>query len=218
MSLTFSVLCYNKAIKIYLVISNSIILRENKMEILKEINITKDKKLAIWLNIISLPTFFLFSYLFYLLGLKIQHPTIENVTYTIHLGKLFLFVLAILAVVIIHELIHAFFFKLFKPKSKVKFGINWKLGAAYATCPKVTYDRRQMIVISLAPFIIWSLTLTILFGMNLLSFPAYVGIASLHATGCIGDFYYAYLLGIKYARKKILAEDTAVGLIIYSKN
>lgn len=131
MSLTFSVLCYNKAIKIYLVISNSTILRENKMEILKEINITKDKKLAIWLNIISFPTFFLFSYLFYLLGLKIQHPTIENVIYTIHLGKLFLFVLAILAVVIIHELIHAFFFKLFKPKSKVKFGINWKLGAAY---------------------------------------------------------------------------------------
>lgn len=58
MSLTFSVLCYNKAIKIYLVISNSTILRENKMEILKEINITKDKKLAIWLNIISFPTFF----------------------------------------------------------------------------------------------------------------------------------------------------------------
>lgn len=27
------------------------------MEILKEINITKDKNLAIWLNIISLPTF-----------------------------------------------------------------------------------------------------------------------------------------------------------------
>ncbi len=88
--------------------------------------------------------------------------------------------LAILADVIIHKLIHAFFFKLFKPKSKVEFGINWKLGAAYATCPKVTYDRRQMIIISLAPFIIWSLTLTILFGMNLLSFlpmselPAYM--------------------------------------------
>lgn len=98
--------------------------------------------------------FFPIFYLFYLLGLKIQHPTIENVTYTIHLGKLFLFVLAILAIVIIHELIHAFFFKLFKPKSKVKFGINWKLGAAYATCPKVTYDRWQMIVISLALFII----------------------------------------------------------------
>lgn len=136
MSLTFSVLCYNKAIKIYLVISNSTILWENKMEILREINITKDKKLAIWLNIISLPTFFLFFYLFYLLGLKIQHPSIENVTHTIHLEKLFLFVLAILAVVIIHELIHAFFFKLFKPKSKVKFGINWKLGAAYGYLSK----------------------------------------------------------------------------------
>lgn len=96
--------------------------------------------------------FFPIFYLFYLLGLKIQHPTIKNVTYTIHLGKLFLFVLAILAVVIIHELIQAFFFKLFKPKSKVQFGINWKLGAAYATCPKVTYDRWQMIVISLTPF------------------------------------------------------------------
>lgn len=54
--------------------------------------------------------------------------------------------------------------------------------------------------------------------MNLLSFPAYIGIVGLHATGYIGDFYYVYLLGIKYARKKILAEDTAVGLIIYSKN
>ncbi len=188
------------------------------MEILREINITKDKKLAIWLNVISLPTFFLFFYLFYLLGLKIQHSSIENVTYTIHLGKLFLFVLAIFAVVSIHELIHGFFFKLFKLKSKIKFGINWRLGAAYATCPKVTYDRWQMIVISLAPFIVWSIMLTILFGMNLLSFPAYLGIASLHATGCIGDFYYVYLLGIKYGKQKILAEDTAVGLIIYSKN
>lgn len=39
----------------------------------------------------------------------------------------------------------------------------------------------------------------------------------MHAGGCIGDFYYVYLLVFKFKQKGILIEDTLSGLIIYQK-
>lgn len=127
----------------------------------------------------------------------------------------FWFLVGFVVLTIIHELIHGLFFKLFNPENKVKFGIKWKQGMAFATSPGSLYNRGQMFVISLAPFVLISLVLSALFVLGWLNVVYYLLLVSAHAGACIGDFYYAYLFLIKFGKNNILVEDTEMGLRIY---
>lgn len=140
-----------------------------------------------------------------------------EVSGTFNLLDLLLFLLTFIVILIIHELIHGLFFKLFKPENKVIFGIKWWQGMAYASSPGSLYEKRQMLIIGLAPFFIWTLMLTLLFSVKLLTPLVYISLTSLHAAGCVGDFYVVYLLLIKFCGQKILVEDTETGLRIYQK-
>lgn len=85
---------------------------------------------------------------------------------------------------------------------------------AYATSPGSLYNRMQMLVISLAPFVVISLVLIMLVGFGMMNTTLLH--AGNHAcTTCAGDFYYAYLLLVKFAKENIAVEDTETGLIIY---
>lgn len=86
---------------------------------------------------------------------------------------------------------------------------------AYATSPGSLYNRMQMLVISLAPFVVISLGLTMLAGLGIMNITLYFMLATMHAASCAGDFYYAYLLLVKFAKENIAVEDTETGLIIY---
>ncbi|MDG3131792.1 DUF3267 domain-containing protein [Streptococcus suis] len=114
-----------------------------------------------------------------------------------------------------HEVIHGLFFKLFCPENLVKYGIKWKSGMAYATSPGSLYTRMQMLVISLAPFVVISFGLTMVASFEWMDVSIYILLATMHAACCAGDFYYAYLLLVKYGKGSILVEDTENGLIIY---
>ncbi|WP_161946081.1 DUF3267 domain-containing protein, partial [Streptococcus suis] len=103
--------------------------------------------------------------------------------------------------IVVHEAIHGLFFKIFCPENPVKFGFKWKSGMAYATSPGSLYNRMQMLVISLAPFVVISLGLimvAVFWGMDV---SLYLILATMHAAACVGDFYHAYLLLVKFAKE-----------------
>lgn len=185
------------------------------MKLIQEINILESKKLAIVLNLLAIPLWIIFGYVFsWVVVLLSQVVNIKD-SHTFSGWDGLWFFLAFMILLVIHELIHGLFFKAYKPENKVKFGIKWKQGMAYATSPGSQYNRGQMLVISLAPFVLLSLALTILLALGGINVGMYILLASAHAAGCIGDFYYTYLLTIKHRKENILVEDTETGLLIY---
>ncbi|MGT2929407.1 DUF3267 domain-containing protein [Streptococcus dentasini] len=186
------------------------------MRVIQEVNILENKKIVIWLNILTIPLFVMFSFFFEWLGAAIIGS--HAVRFDFGLGKLLLFFLALIAVFFIHEMIHGVFFKLFKPENRVKFGIKWESGMIYATSPGSIYSKKQMLIISLAPFITWTFVFSLLLAVKLMGLAAYVALASIHAAGCVGDLYYAYLMLFKHSGKEISVQDTETGLIIYQSD
>lgn len=183
------------------------------MKLIYEVNIMENKKVVVWLNIFAFLLILPFLHLFSFICFSITG--IQEVQFYFGLWEtlfLFLFMMVLLS---IHELIHGLFFKVFMPQNKVKFGFKWKSGMAYATSPGSLYSRGKMLIIGLAPFVFISLGLTVALVMGWISPIVYTIIASLHAAGCIGDFYYTYLLLIKFGKGNILVEDTETGLLIY---
>lgn len=183
------------------------------MILVDKVDIMGNKRLVLWLNLLALLLFLLFCCLFSTFAFWLR-PT-RQLVFELDLKDLLLLIGAMLLILVIHELIHGLFFKWFKPENKIKFGIKWKSGMAYAISPGSLYSRRQMLVIGLAPFVFWTLVLSLLFAAHFISHPTYIGLVSLHAAGCTGDFYYVWLLLVKHGRGDILAEDTATGLLIY---
>ncbi|WNO77755.1 DUF3267 domain-containing protein [Streptococcus suis] len=178
-----------------------------------EVNIMENKKFVWGLNILAVVLIFPFAILFGMIGswlIANGSQYLELTSSELGWGLLLYFLL-----IAVHEAIHGLFFKIFCPENPVKYGIKWKSGMAYATSPGSLYNRMQMLVISLAPFVVISLGLTMVAGLGWMSMPLYLMLATLHAASCSGDFYYTYLLLIRFAKGNIAVEDTETGLIIY---
>lgn len=188
------------------------------LTLLKKYNIIENKKVIFWLNIATflfIPLFaLLFTFVVYLFyGLKDFSliASIDNQLTSIF--SVLLFFLFLFLIIVIHELIHGLFFKLLNAKAKVHFG--FKNGMAYATSPDTFYSKSRFITISLAPFVIITLGLFSLLSMGLISKFSFIFYASLHASSCVGDFYWVFLLS--RFNEKILVKDTEKGINVYSK-
>jgi len=72
-----------------------------------------------------------------------------------------------------------------------------------------------MLVIILAPFVLISLALTLIYCLHILTATSYIVLASFHAAGCAGDFFLA--VAILRQKGDIAVEDTEVGINIYQK-
>lgn len=147
------------------------------MQLIQRINLMENKKVIFWLNICSILLFILFLPIFSLL-LVIQNKPILTSEATNGWGLLFLGGLFFL-IIIIHEFIHALFFKIFYPKGKVKFG--FKNGMAYAASPNSFYSKRQFFIIGISPFVIITIGLIILLFAKLIPAYFFVLLASIHA-------------------------------------
>lgn len=190
------------------------------MKVIEKIDIMHEKKLVLALNFFAIPLFFFFLFFFSFI-VNLISPNETSFEIVGDLKSIFIFLanlLFFLVILVIHELIHGLFFKLYKPENKLKFGVLPKSMMAYCSSPGSIYKRYQMIIIAIAPFILISLFLTILYSLNIITSLVYIGLASMHASGCVGDFYYLYLLFVKYLKKDILVEDTLSGLIIYEED
>lgn len=181
-----------------------------ELVLLKKINLIENKKLIIWLNVASIPLFILLLFLFQLVPVIANRPIVSE----FDILSILLLVVSLFALLIVHELIHGLFFKMFNPQGQVTFG--FKNGMAYATSPHSFYTKGQFAVIGLAPFILITTGLLLLYAGNLIAAETFIFLGALHGSGCIGDFYWAYLL-VK-SPKDSLVEDTEVGISFYSKN
>ncbi|WP_080874436.1 DUF3267 domain-containing protein [Oceanobacillus timonensis] len=157
-------------------------------------NILKEKKIVIWLNIWSLIIFILV----FTLGIFILPAGAAEIT----ILNLILFLVSMFVLFCFHELIHGTFFKLFAPGSKVKYGM--KSGMLYAANPGNTYGKLPFIVICIMPFIIITCLLTIasLFPIN--AYALYL-LFAVHTAGCVGDFYFIGLLNKPSLKIKTLS-------------
>lgn len=181
------------------------------MKLYKKYNLIENRKVIIWLNVASILCFFLFYFLFERVGMLLI-PIGEEV-FQFSLIHIFLGVGLFILLIIIHELIHGLFFKLFDLKGKVKFG--FKNGMAYATSPNSYYSKGKFSWICLAPFVLITLILYVVTYRQFLPVPIFVIIASMHAASCVGDFYWCYLL-IR-APRNTYVEDTEEGMNLYKK-
>ncbi len=188
------------------------------MTLLKEFNLMENKKVIFWLNVATIPLLFFFSAVFtFVTSLFFGTNAIGSTFTSDNLGSsLFSFVLFFVLffiLIVTHELIHGLFFKLFNREGKVQFG--FKNGMAYAASPNSYYKKSRFIIICLAPFILITTGLFLLLSFDFMTRSSFVLYASLHASACVGDFYWVYLLA--RFKGEILVEDTEEGMKVYSK-
>ncbi|HEM6304162.1 TPA: DUF3267 domain-containing protein [Streptococcus suis] len=178
-----------------------------------EVNIMENKKFVWGLNILAVVLIFPFAFVFGMIGSwLIANGSQYSELVVSEVWLLFPFYILL---IVVHEAIHGIFFKVFCPENPVKYGFKWKSGMAYATSPGSLYNRMQMLVISLAPFVVISLVLTMVAGFGMMNSTLYFMLATMHSVTCIGDFYYTYLLMAKFKEVAVEVAVTEKSLIIY---
>ncbi|MCK1209618.1 DUF3267 domain-containing protein [Streptococcus uberis] len=120
------------------------------MKIIDKVRLQGNKKLLLLLNLFSLPLTYLFFLLFTQIAI-IFKPLINKGT-SINTSGIVTVMGMVMALLVIHELVHGLFYKLFKPKNRIKIGFRLKLMIGYCTSPYSLYPKSQMLVIGLAPF------------------------------------------------------------------
>jgi len=174
------------------------------MELYKELNILENKNLYIKINLFSLVILVVTSIIALLLSLII----FGKIHLTFSISGYFWVVGIFLISLLIHELIHGIFFRIFsKSKAKIKYGFS--KGMLYASNPGEIYTKQHFCIIIIAPFVLNTVIffLLYLFGLNGSVFWI---VFILHTSGCAGDFWYIYEM---ITSPKIThCEDTPVGV------
>jgi hypothetical protein len=156
-----------------------------------EINLKKDKRLAILLNI---GAFIIFIPMFYLLSrfIALVRPDITNFSVTITIGKVLSAIGLVVLVLIIHEIIHGLFFWIFSHGRPV-FALRPLY--AYAGAPTWFFPKRQYAITALGPLIIIGavgLLLLLLAPINWMPMIAFL--VALNTSGAIGDIFVFFRL------------------------
>ena len=117
---------------------------------------------------------------------------------------------------VVHELVHGFFFKQYAPPgAHVTFGANWKLGMLYASAENIVYTRQQYLVIAVAPSIVVTFVLVAI-GIGL-KWPLWTMVAATaHLSGCTGDW--GYIRAIRKDLSITHCEDTSWGVAFYGND
>jgi hypothetical protein len=181
------------------------------------INLSKNRWLAIALNIGALLLFFIFVGGFSYLAMFL-HPNLL-ITFTqmsqLDLASLIMISAFLLIVqAILHEMTHSFFFWLFTER-RPRFTRKWLQAYAYGTAPEDYYLPRNQYVWALsAPFIL--ITLGGLAWLPLTSLdwvPILIFIMAANAAGAIGDLFMAGWMLCQ--PNTTVVRDAGVAVIVY---
>lgn len=142
-----------------------------------EVNLKKDKRLAVILNILAFFVFIVSFILLSIFGTALRSGT-TNISGSISAGAMILLIGLTVFILIVHELIHGFFFWLFS-RSRPVFALRPLY--AYAGAPGWYFPKRQYAITALGPLVIigavglllmllapvsWLLTIAFLVAMN----------------------------------------------------
>lgn len=172
----------------------------------------KNRKFIIGLNLVGLAMLFLFGWIFFRIASAIR-PEIESLALSSVLrgSETLGLLLGLIAVLVIHELVHGFFFWIFTG-DRPKFGLH--ILYAYAAAPGWYLPRNYFLVVGLAPFVCITLV-----GLLLLPFvpfrivPVLVLSLIFNAAGSVGDF--AICGWIASQPKTLMVQDFGPGMTYY---
>jgi hypothetical protein len=156
-----------------------------------EINLKKDKRLAILLNI---GAFIIFIPMFYLLSgfMALVRPDIANYSVTVTIGKVFSAIGLVVFVLILHEIIHGLFFWIFSHGRPV-FALRPLY--AYAGAPTWFFPKRQYAITALGPLIIIGAVGLLLLLLAPISWMLMIVLlVALNTSGAIGDIFVFFRL------------------------
>lgn len=174
-----------------------------------KIDLKANKKLYIGINVASV-----------IVMLAMLLPVIFAYSENIFTGKfdsrfllpLFVF-LFILAYIVLHELVHGIFIRIFSGKWG-NFGFKGTYAYAGSDC---YFNKKSYLIIALAPIVIWGIVLAVLnifMPINYLWFVFYV-VQTMNISGSVGDIYVTAKL-LKES-PDILIKDTGVDMTIFNR-
>lgn len=174
----------------------------------KTVDLQKDKKLALLVNGLAV----LLLLLMFFAANHFQPLSAALRFYFQHWWLFFVFAAAIVAYIVLHELVHGLFIRIFSGK-KARYGFV----GMYAFAGSDSYfDKRSYLIIALAPVVIWGL---VLLALNLLLprewFWFIYWLQIMNISGAAGDFYITWLMTRLPA--DVLTGDAGVSMIIYAK-
>lgn len=178
-----------------------------------EINLAKNPRLALWLNLAGFGLFFLVAAG---LGVFLRAVRPEALAGELRLEGLW-WAVGLLALVVanlvIHELIHGLFFYLFTGAAPV-FAL--RLTYAYAAAPDWYLPRPPYLVVGLAPLVLIDLACLVLIaiGPTAWALPA-AAVAALNTSGAVGDMLIMAL--VLRAAPGCLVNDRGDGVILFEK-
>jgi len=152
----------------------------------EEINLKKNKRLTMLLSLIAL---FVFVASFMLLSIFVSRVRfgVTSVSGDVSLGVVLMLLVLTVMILIVHELIHGFFFWMFS-RSRPVFGIQ--LMYAYAGAPTWFFPRSQYAITALAPLVIigvvglFLMLLVPLWWLLMIAF-----LVALNTSGAVGDVF-----------------------------
>ncbi len=162
----------------------------------KRINLRENVRLAVWLNVAAfgmlIPTIWLL-----LLLIRFTHPDITAFGGLIRLNgstliKLAGVVISLGIVLILHEMVHGFFFWT-ATKTKPVFGLQ--LSYAYAAAPDWFIPANNYLWIGIAPFLLLDILGVLLLIFSPVGLILYIAAAiAMNTAGSIGDLWILYTL------------------------
>lgn len=126
------------------------------------------------------------------------------------------FLLAVVAYIILHELVHGIAYKA-ATGEKLTYGISWS--CAFCGVPHVFVYRKTAILALIAPLAVFTALLLPLmvwmYFVHPLPYLLSAFLFGLHLGGCSGDIYVLLLLLFRYRHKRLLLKDTGPEQFFY---
>jgi len=178
--------------------------------LVREVDLMKDKKLALWINLAAL----LVCVPLVAVRLLLHPAAVASVSLPGLLVKAGITLAGIVGYIILHELTHGLFIRLYCGE-KAEYGFNGLY--AYAGKKNACFDKRSYCVIALSPVVLWGVVLLVL---NLLLpaawfWPVYL-IQILNLSGAVGDAYVFFVLSKMPG--DVLINDDGVSMRFYTQN
>lgn len=189
---------------------------------IKHIN-AKEMKLGLILNGIALATILVVEVLALIPIIVTSIISAINGSFTLEIDPLstllalIVFVVAMVAYIVLHELVHGIAYKSLTGE-KLTFGLSWS--CAYCGVPNIYTYRKTALISLLSPLVVFSVIFValtvVLYFVNPVYYLMSTFLLGLHLGGCSGDIYVMLLFLFKVKDKRVLMRDTGPEQFFYA--